>query len=213
VFVSWTDDRLGDARYVYLQRLDTAGATQWTLDGITRTSLAMVSATADADRVRLEWYASESVDAAVYRRTANQDWARVGRVLSDGTGMITFEDRDIVPGTRYGYRLGYFDGGAETFAGETWVEVPTDLKLALDGLRPNPAVNDLIVSFTLPSGDEARLDFLDVAGRSVLARELAGLGPGRHTLRLGGAPPASGVYFIRLTQNGRSVTSRAAVLR
>ena len=35
LFVSWTDDRTGSGRYAYVQRLDDAGATQWTLDGLT----------------------------------------------------------------------------------------------------------------------------------------------------------------------------------
>jgi hypothetical protein len=213
VFVAWTDNRAGNARYVYVQRLDTAGATQWTIDGVTSTSLAMVSASADADRVRLEWYASQSVDATVYRRAENQDWVRVGHVLSDGTGMIRFEDRDVTPGARYGYRLGYVDNGQESFAGEVWVDVPTHVELSLDGLRPNPAVKDLVVSFTLPSNEVARLELIDLAGRQVFARDLSGFGIGRHTLRLDEAAPASGVYFMRLTQGGRSVSARAAFLK
>ena len=80
-------------------------------------------------------------------------------------------------------------------------------------MRPNPAVRDLIVSFTLPGNDPAKLELIDIAGRQVFARELSGFAAGRHSLSLTERVPASGVYFMRLTQNGRSVSARAAILR
>jgi len=212
-FISWTDNRAGNERYIYMQRLDNAGVVQWTSDGVVSTNLAMVSASADADRVRLQWYSSASVAASVYRRTEEQDWVRVADVLSDGTGMITFEDRDITPGVRYGYRLRYIDQGVQTYAGEVWVDVPGSLALSIEGVRPNPAVNAAAVWFTLPSGDPATLELIDVAGRQVFSRTLTGLSAGRQMLRLEGAVPTSGVYFLRLTQNGRAVNGRAAFLK
>ena len=212
LFVAWTDNRAATERYVFLQRLDLAGAPQWIIDGLTGTTLAMVSASAETDRVRLVWFASEPVAAAVYRRTEFQDWERIGAAISDGTGMISFEDRAVAAGTRYGYRLEFFEAGQQTVAGETWVEVPTDLQFALGGLQPNPAVGALVVSFTLPTRDTATLEMIDASGRRVWTRDLTGLTPGRHTLRLDGEVPAAGVYFIRLTQQGRTVTGRAVVL-
>ena len=213
LFVSWTDDRMGSGRYAYVQRLDDAGATQWTLDGLTSTRLAMVSASADPQRVQLLWYASTEVVATVYRRSSGADWVPIGQATSDGTGQVAFEDRDITPGERYGYRLGILELGREVFAGEVWVEVPAELALALDGLRPNPAVGGLVVAFTLAGRDAACLELVDVAGRRILARDFTGLAPGRHTLRLDTAAPPAGVYFLRLTQAGHSVTARAAITR
>jgi hypothetical protein len=84
---------------------------------------------------------------------------------------------------------------------------------ALDGLRPDPAVGDLMASFTLPSAAAARLELLDVAGRVRIARDVGTLGAGRHVVRLGGegAVP-SGIYWLRLTQGRRVLTARATVL-
>jgi hypothetical protein len=161
----------------------------------------------------LLWYASTEVVATVYRRSPGVDWVPIGQATSDGTGQVAFEDRGVTPGERYGYRLGVLEAGSETFAGEVWVEVPSELALALDGLRPNPAVGDLVVAFTLASRDAACLELVDVAGRRVLARDFTGLAPGRHTLRLDLARPPAGVYFLRLTQAGHSVTARAAITR
>jgi len=91
--------------------------------------------------------------------------------------------------------------------------VPTSLRLALDAPQPNPALGDLTVSFTLPGSDAAKLELLDIAGRRVYARDLLGLAPGRHTLRLDDAKRGAGVYIVRLTQKGHAVTTRATLLR
>lgn len=211
-FVAWTDNREGDIRYIFLQRLDANGATQWSPDATTPTTLALVSAEADAGRVHLVWYASERVDATVYRSGPERDWTAIGRASSDGTGQIAFDDRKIVPGARYGYRLGIITDGSEVLLGEVWIDVPAGFALALDGLRPNPGMGDLVVSFALASDAPALLEVHDVAGRLVQVRSLRGLGPGRHSLRLDGALPAAGVYFLKLTQGGRAVGARAAIL-
>ena len=213
LFVGWTDDRSGNARNVMVQRLDLSGAPQWAGDGVTGTEVALVSAEASAQRVRLVWYSSANVTATVYRRTESASWSALGVASTDGSGQITFEDPDVVPGERYAYRLGIRDGAAEVFARETWVEVPRALELSLEGLRPNPAVRDIAVTFTLPQGDDARIEWLDVTGRRVRTQSLVGLSPGRHTLRLAGAPPAPGVYLLVLTQGDRTVTARGAIIR
>src|SRR5258706_4643383 len=125
--------------------------------------------------------------------------------------MVRFEDANVQPGARYGYRLGVRERGTEKFYGETWVSVP-ELALALEGLRPNPAVGELAAAFTLPSVSPARLELLDVAGRMWLAREVGDLGVGSHLVRLGRTVPA-GLYWLRLTQGGCSLFARGAVLR
>ncbi len=98
------------------------------------------------------------------------------------------------------------------FSSETWVDVPAVLTLAIHGLRPNPAGGEPAVSFTLPTGAPARLEVLDVAGRQVMSREVGSLGAGRHTVRLGSDRSlGAGIYLLRLTQGGRSVSARGAV--
>ena len=45
--------------------------------------------------------------------------------------MITYDDRAVVPGGRYGYRIGIPGRSGEQFFGETWVTVPTATALSL----------------------------------------------------------------------------------
>jgi hypothetical protein len=177
--------------------------------------LSLVSADADPDRVRLTWYAAGGgLVATVYRRTAEQAWSAVGQAAPDGSGQLVYEDRAVAAGTRYGYRLGALDQGREVFVGETWVEVPLAPRLALAGLRPNPAAADLAVAFSLPDAAPARLELFDLAGRRVLAWDVGALGGGSHVLPLAeGQALASGVYLLRLTRGGRALTSRAVIVR
>jgi hypothetical protein len=212
LYVAWTDNRTG-SREAQIQRLDLSGVSQWTTDGVTSTQVALASVAASARGVRLVWYASDDVVATVYRRQGDAPWVALGSAFTDGSRKIAFEDTNVDPGARYGYRLGIREGSGDVFVGEVWVDVPDELQLALGGLSPNPASSVLMVSFTLPSGAAARLELLDLAGRRVRDRDLIGYGPGRHVLRLDGPPPAAGVYVIRLTQAGRSVTAKAAVMR
>jgi len=120
-------------------------AQRFAADGPTPTLLALVSAAAKDGRVQLDWFSPEAatLSASLYRRMQDSDWLALGSVSADGSGHLRYEDRAVSGGMRYGYRLGYKEQGFEHFSAETWVEVPA-LKLALGGLRPNPAVGELM---------------------------------------------------------------------
>jgi len=184
-------------------------------DGITPILLSLFSAEASMERVRLVWYAFQEppLVAKVQRRTANDEWREIGVVVGDGTGRMSFEDRSVTPGARYGYRLAVTENGTERFHAETWVEVPVRLVFAIRPVRPNPVVGDLVVDFTLAEAGPVRLELLDVAGRQVRSWSIAGLTPGSHTRRLGAATGlAPAVYFLRLTQGRASATRRVIVI-
>ena len=183
---------------------------------ITPTLLSLVSAQAEPDRVRLIWFAADglALPARVYRRAVDGDWQVLGQVWADGTGRISYEDTQVAAGARYGYRLGVMQGGVEELLGETWVDVPRATGFALAGLRPNPAVQELTVAFTLPDESPARLELMDLAGRRLVAREVGTLGPGSHVVNLkeGRAFPP-GVYLLRLTRGSRSLMARAIIMQ
>jgi hypothetical protein len=70
------------------------------------------------------------------------------------------------------------------------------------------------VTFSLPVARSAKLGLYDVSGRRVLEREVGSLGPGVRTVTLDGpAILPAGIYVIRLTQAGRSLTTRVALIR
>jgi hypothetical protein len=191
-------------------------AQRFVLDGPVAVLLSLVSADAGPDRVMLVWHAADgaSLAATVERRGTGSDWMPLGTVTADGTGRIEYLDRSVVAGERYGHRIAYTEDGLTRHSAETWVDVPRALALALEGLRPNPAVGPLTVAFTLPSWAPATLELLDVGGRRVLAREVGSLGAGSHLLHLdGGSQLAPGMYWLRLTQAGRALVARGVVVR
>ena len=88
------------------------------------------------------------------------------------------------------------------------------LGFSLRGARPNPVAGPLGVEFSLGSADPARLALYDLAGRQVVAREVASLGPGVHRVELGrDARLPAGLYTLVLTQGERRAVARAVVLR
>jgi hypothetical protein len=191
-------------------------AQRFVMDGVVPVLVSLASVEAGPDRVVIAWHVAETLTfrATVERRSQGADWRPLAEVSADGTGRIEYEDRAVRAGERYGYRLAYLEAGAERRTTETWVEVPHSLVLALDGLRPNPSVRELTVSFTLPNEAPATLELLDLAGRRVSERQVGSLGAGRHALRLEEGPRlAPGVYWLRLTQDGRALTARVVVVR
>ena len=186
------------------------------LDQLVPTLASLVSANAGSDRVELSWEISSSFErATVYRRIGGGPWTALDGVTPDGAGRVTYVDLDVIAGARYGYRLGLLEEGVEVFAGEVWVDVPETARFALRGMTPNPAPAGAgLVRFSLPDASPARLVLMDVSGRQVFSREVGSLGRGEHVVRVGGAEPlAPGLYLVRLTQGGRSLTAKAVTIR
>ena len=82
-------------------------------------------------------------------------------------------------------------------------------------MTPNPArVGDLAIRLSLASDAAATLEVVDVAGRSVMKRNLNKLGSGVHEMSVTfDRRPEPGVYLVLLTQDGRSVSSKIGILK
>jgi hypothetical protein len=177
--------------------------------------VSLVSASAADGQVRIEWALATLANVTLYRSVPGSAWQSLGEVAPDGTGRLVYSDCSVSAGQRYGYRVGITDEGAETSAGEVWVDVPGAAMLALECTRPNPAVGrEAMVSFSLPGAAPTHLELLDVSGRLVSRREVGSLGPGSHALRLTeGTPLAPGIYLLRLSTGRQVLTKRVAVIR
>ena len=146
---------------------------------------------------------------------SKQEWEYEETVeeFDDGSGYLRYTDTNVVPGTRYGYRLGIVDGGEEVFAGEVWATAEQP-PLLLARVRPNPTPgNRVVVEFTLPSREPATLGLFDVSGRPVSRRDVGAMGPGRHQVDLAdGVRLHPGIYLVRLTQRQETLVSRVVVV-
>jgi hypothetical protein len=182
----------------------------------TATLAAFVGADVASDHVALRWFTPSGggVAATVSRRPPGGGWSDLGSIVSDGLGNLAFDDRDVSPGDVFLYRLAILDAGEVQFVGQTLIEVPRPT-FALLGARPNPVVDGrLTVSFSLSTVHASQIELLDIGGRVLRRVEVGTLGVGNHLVDMSpGTRMVPGVYFIRLTQDGRHLIQRVAVLR
>ena len=183
-----------------------------TVDRLVGTLVSLVKASAAAGQVQLQWELGVSAPATLYRSIEGQTWAPIASLTPDGSNRISYQDENVTPGQRYGYRLGLVIDGREVMAGETSVDVPLEAVFALKGVRPNPANGPLMLSFSLANSSPARLELVDLSGRRVFERSVGDLGPGYHVVRLDANLPA-GIYVVRLTQGARTLTTKATIVR
>lgn len=191
-------------------------AQKISLDDPVTVTVSLVAASAEPSAAHLVWQILQDSPSpgSVERRTDGTEWSEVGQCLADGVGRMRFEDRDIVPGQRYGYRLQVRDGETRVTSDETWLTIPAEYTLALERMQGNPVMGNVDVAFVLPSGEAAAIELVDLAGRRIVARSVGEFGAGRHTVSLasrGVLPP--GIYFLRLFQGERSVMSRICILQ
>lgn len=191
-------------------------ATRFAADGPVAVSVSLALSEAVPDRVSLEWRTSEpaSFTATLERSERQSEWRALATLTPDGEGRLRHDDRDVVPGRRYGYRLAWAENGAPRTSAEVWLETPLSLPLTLHGFAPNPSPGAATVAFTLARAGEARLEVLDVAGRRVASHDVGSHGAGRHALRLDERGTlAPGLYLLRLVTPGRVLTTRGVVVK
>ncbi|MEO5619150.1 MAG: T9SS type A sorting domain-containing protein, partial [Candidatus Eisenbacteria bacterium] len=206
--VVWNDYRNGVQDQIYAQR--------YSGDNITAALTSLVRFEALPDRVTLLWSRGDDapLEVRVERRRGAEGWSVLNHADFTVTGSLEYEDRSVQPGERYGYRLAWTDASGEGHTAETGVQVPLAIALGLHGLRPNPAVGELLVAFSLPGPGATTVEVLDLGGRVVRKRDVSALGTGHHVQRMDdGERLHPGVYWMRLIHDGRTLTAKGMVLR
>ena len=181
----------------------------------TPVQLARAAVDARPDQVTIAWQSPQpGLSCTVERAEPDRPWSELARLTADGTGRIEFEDRSVVAGARYGYRVVVEEAGAPVVLDELWVDVPGEVRLGIAGWSLDRAAGGRPrVSITLESDAPATLELFDPRGRRLHAHWIEGRGPGRHEVVLD-TPRAvdSGVYFLRLIQEGRAATRRVVAI-
>ncbi|MBD3161869.1 MAG: T9SS type A sorting domain-containing protein [Candidatus Eisenbacteria bacterium] len=160
---------------------------------------------------------------------AGFDYAGVGAFyIGDGETPRTFA-WDHVWGTDFALTLAPRGGFVLRIPGdvtgapgppieETSTEDEERLRLSIDGILPNPFTTTARIACSLSGGAPARLVVYDVAGRRIRSLPAAARPGTTHRFLWDGTddaglPVAAGVYFVRLTAGGRSVTKRVQRVR
>jgi hypothetical protein len=95
---------------------------------------------------------------------------------------------------------------------EIAIEIPAPaaaLSLALDGAHP--IQGSIVARVGLASSEPARLELFDIGGRRVAAQVVAGTSGRVEVQRSGSFAP--GLYWLRLSQGARSVSTRLVVVQ
>ena len=179
------------------------------------TLVSLLQASFEGDRIRVTWLwpGDLVLRGVVSRREDGGDWGELDEIASDGGGKLSHEDRAVSPGHRYEYRLSYRAAGTTQLTPPVAVVVPRpNLSVSLAG--PNPARRDLWIRLELQTREPARIEVLDLAGRRVRSERIETIASGPQVSNVTrGVLLPSGVYWVRLTQSGRSASVRAVVMR
>ncbi len=167
---------------------------------------------ADGGLVRVRWNMGGIESARIYRREEHRAWQFIATATSDGAHRVTYEDRDVVAGVSYSYRLGIMGPGGEVFAGETSITVPAPASLEMSRVALD--AEGLLVEFAFARNAPAALEVYDLSGRRRILRRLEGLAAGTHRAHLAEARRLEpGVYFVRLHQDAQRVSRRFVIVR
>jgi hypothetical protein len=204
-FIAWEDARSG-VSLIY--------AAHVLGDAVVPIDLSLLSSDVGPGFARLTWDASSRRNETftIERRTETSAWTAMMSISPDPSGRIVYDDRDVDPGVRYGYRISSSADPASGMA-ETWVTIPLGGRLTLAPCA-SPARDLIRADFTLPDGARATLSLLDIAGRVLESHEVGALGAGQHSLSFASSRGMTpGIYFIRLSHAGDSIARRAAFIR
>ena len=171
----------------------------------------------NAGYARILWTlgAAEGATVRGYRALSDGTWEGLADPSLDDSLHLVLEDRDAPSGREVEYRLSVEKAGAEYFLAPVRVVIPRDpVRLELDRVWATPGRDAIQFAFALPPGPPARVEVFDVLGRQVAEASLAQYTPGYYTHRVAFRGRAvSGIYFVRLSQAGRSISRRISFLR
>ena len=119
---------------------------------------------------------------------ANDLYFVVGTVLGDAF-QLTVEEGDTV----------IYDNGPYTFS--------------LNNVYPNPFNPSTQISFSVPRDGYAKLSAFDMAGKEVDIIHEGFQSAGFHTYTWNASDMSSGVYYLRLSIDGRSTTAKAVLMK
>jgi hypothetical protein len=201
--VAWADGRTGDP--------DTRLATRQTGRAVLLTSVVR-----EPEVVTLSFQTLPDVFAVTLQRRAPGDppasYVDLETLVPNASGVVTFADTTVDQGETWVYRARFDTGTGPLGVSEEIVVGPAAMPFSIDAVGPNPAAREIFVRYRLASSAPATLELLDLAGRRLRSIGVAG-GTGAHVspdLR-SGLEIEPGLYFVRLTQDGRSATARVTV--
>jgi predicted lipoprotein with Yx(FWY)xxD motif len=230
--IAWQDYVTGTTSDIYAQRVAAAGAVQWTATGV-------IICTAAGDQMNPQIVTDGSSGAFVTwddrRDTANYNiyaqriaadaainWSAEGypicaadssqtspAMASDGNLGAILAWQDFRNGNYDIYAQGFDISGIGVEVGPP----PNGSALYLSPAFPNPSPAAVGISYTLPRSGAVELSVYNITGQKVAGLAAGVMFAGRHEASWNGAFVAAGVYFFRLSFDGKTQANRIVVAR
>lgn len=178
-------------------------------------SVSPVGAQRSSSSIELDWRSVSAYGraATVERREESADWATLGPITFDVRGDAHYTDLSALAGRDYFYRVSVPTAASPYHSQQVFLPDPGNLRLALIGAQPNPAVGEFHLAFSLPATGPAQVELYDIHGRRCLSQEVGERGPGAHTIALRrSASMRPGVYLARLQRAGESRFMRVVLM-
>ena len=235
--VTWQDARSGTNENLYAQRLNSAGVTQWTVNGApvclaSQNQTAPVLVSDGASGAIITWTdarSSPSTNNDVYAQRLDvngaEQWTTDGisvcafpnaqespTIASDGAGGAWVAWQDFRGGSTsdiYGSRL---SGGGQV------LDVGPGPAMTEARAWPDPFSDRVQLAFALPATARVRLEVFGVDGRRVRSLGANVLAAGPHAFSWDGRADdghlaADGLYFLRVSGPGLALSRSVVRLR
>lgn len=108
----------------------------------------------------------------------------------------------------WGLNVDLFIGASVTVLDPTAVNDPVEISgIRLESLFPNPAKDQIRLSYELESTEQLSIEVFSIDGKRVLQHQLGRQSPGRHTEMLDISALSTGSYRLLLSNGKRSLTT------
>jgi hypothetical protein len=182
--------------------------------------LASLKATALANSVEITWVtASEQNNYGfdIERRSNYSEFVKVGFVEGNGTvskpNTYSFIDRTITQGVYY-YRLRQidFDGQIE-YSASVKIIVGLPKEFALHQNYPNPFNPETTIEYFLPSDGIVNLAIYNISGAVQVELVNGSKKAGKYTRTIDASLWPSGLYIVRLSLDGKTLTKKINLIK
>jgi len=236
MFLGWDDSRSGSNFDIYVQHLNTAGASAWTANG-----LAVCTATGNQFNPRVVpdgagglVVAWGDARAGTYSDLYVDRVSSTGSLTSGGNGLaLAVADYDqqvpkLVPDPSGGAIVAWedkrYNGAYPQIYAQRFLVATTAIaekaagpSLGILASAPNPFRASTEIKFSISRSGDTVLEVFDLSGRQVFIQTLVGLEAGLHRVAFRGRDNAgrllpSGVYVARL-RSKEATSSERIVLR
>ncbi|MBV6513703.1 MAG: hypothetical protein FMNOHCHN_03238 [Ignavibacteriaceae bacterium] len=152
---------------------------------------------------------SQTVQKAVNQKIGNGEWRFLTNISQSGSGPVSITVSDSGNG-----RIAA-DAFRIIYKGEPTSIRHTDLPLSfsLEQNYPNPFNSQTIIRYNLQESGQVRLNIYDAVGREVMQLVNDSQTTGTYEVPFEGRGLSSGVYYIRLSFAGKSVTKAMVLLK